>query len=49
LKGNWSTGDFIASYIGIPIFIMPIIVWKLWHKTKVSTYLSLQAEFANTT
>lgn len=34
LKGNWSTSNFIASYIGIPIFIVPIIVWKLWHKTK---------------
>lgn len=36
LKGNWSTADFFASYIGIPIFIVPIIVWKLVHKTKVS-------------
>lgn len=35
LKGNWSTSDFIASYVGIPIFIVPIIGWKLWHKTKV--------------
>lgn len=34
LKGNWSTSDFIASYIGIPIFIVPIVVWKLVHKTK---------------
>ncbi|KAH7344238.1 amino acid permease-like protein [Pyrenochaeta sp. MPI-SDFR-AT-0127] len=34
LKGNWSTADFIASYIGIPIFIVPIIIWKLVHKTK---------------
>ncbi|GIZ37387.1 hypothetical protein CKM354_000083400 [Cercospora kikuchii] len=34
LKGNWSTADFFASYIGIPIFIVPIIVWKLVHKTK---------------
>ncbi|KAH7050039.1 amino acid transporter [Macrophomina phaseolina] len=34
LKGNWSTSDFIASYIGIPIFIIPIIVWKLAYKTK---------------
>lgn len=35
LKGNWSTADFIASYIGIPIFIVPIIAWKLVYKTKV--------------
>ncbi|PSR90305.1 amino acid permease [Coniella lustricola] len=34
LKGNWSTSSFIASYIGIPIFIVPIIVWKLVYKTK---------------
>lgn len=36
LKGNWSTSDFIASYIGIPIFIVPIILWKLFYRTKVS-------------
>ncbi|KAF4998664.1 hypothetical protein FGRMN_2990 [Fusarium graminum] len=35
LKGNWSTPDFIASYIGIPIFIVPIIVWKLVNRTKL--------------
>ncbi|EPS34709.1 hypothetical protein PDE_09673 [Penicillium oxalicum 114-2] len=34
LKGNWSTSDFVASYIGIPIFIVPIIGWKLWHRTQ---------------
>ncbi|CZT19648.1 probable general amino acid permease [Ramularia collo-cygni] len=34
LKGNWSTSDFIASYVGIPIFIVPIIVWKVWKRTK---------------
>ena len=37
LKGHWNTSDFIASYIGIPIFIVPIVIWKLWHRTKVST------------
>ena len=36
LKGEWSTSDFFASYIGIPIFIIPIIIWKLVHRTKVS-------------
>lgn len=36
LKGNWSASSFVASYVGIPIFIIPIIVWKLWYKTKVS-------------
>ncbi|KAB8068757.1 amino acid permease/ SLC12A domain-containing protein [Aspergillus leporis] len=34
LKGNWSSSDFVASYIGIPIFIAPIIGWKLFHRTK---------------
>ena len=35
LKGNWNTSNFVASYIGIPIFIVPILGWKLWHRTKV--------------
>lgn len=39
LKGNWSISDFVASYVGIPIFIVPMIVWKLWHRTKVSLSL----------
>ncbi|KAK2031388.1 amino acid permease [Colletotrichum zoysiae] len=34
LAGNWSTANFVASYIGIPIFIVPIVAWKLYHKTK---------------
>ncbi|KAF2847087.1 amino acid permease-like protein [Plenodomus tracheiphilus IPT5] len=34
LKGNWNTADFVASYVGIPIFIIPIIIWKLVKKTK---------------
>ncbi|KAK9783660.1 putative Amino acid permease [Seiridium cardinale] len=34
LDGNWVTADFIASYIGIPIFIIPIIAWKLFKKSK---------------
>ncbi|KAJ5637205.1 hypothetical protein N7490_007084 [Penicillium lividum] len=34
LKGHWNTSSFVASYIGIPIFIVPIIAWKLWHRTK---------------
>ena len=40
LKGNWNTSSFVASYVGIPIFIVPIIGWKLWHGTKVNTKLS---------
>ncbi|OQD74318.1 hypothetical protein PENDEC_c011G03061 [Penicillium decumbens] len=34
LKGNWNTSSFVASYIGIPIFIVPILGWKLWYNTK---------------
>ncbi|KAF9893709.1 hypothetical protein FE257_009877 [Aspergillus nanangensis] len=34
LKGNWNSSDFVASYIGIPIFIVPIIGWKIYHSTK---------------
>ncbi|KAL6704371.1 hypothetical protein ACN47E_008327 [Coniothyrium glycines] len=34
LKGEWSTADFIASYIGIPIFVVPIVIWKSAYKTK---------------
>ncbi|GLA00020.1 hypothetical protein AnigIFM60653_007087 [Aspergillus niger] len=34
LKGNWSTSDFFASYVGIPIFIVPIILWKVFKRTK---------------
>lgn len=36
LKGNWSAPDFIAAYIGVPIFILPIVAWKLIYKTKVN-------------
>lgn len=36
LKGRWNTSTFIASYIGIPIFIVPIIAWKLIYQTKAS-------------
>ncbi|KAH8169433.1 amino acid permease domain-containing protein [Sarocladium implicatum] len=34
LKGNWNTSDFISTYVGIPIFILPIVGWKLVHRTK---------------
>lgn len=34
LKGNWSASDFIASYIGIAIYIVPFVVWKVVKKTK---------------
>jgi hypothetical protein len=35
LRGNWSASTFVAAYIGIPIFIVPIIVWKVLYRTKV--------------
>lgn len=38
LNGNWNASDFVASYIGIPIFIVPILGWKLWYRTKVSLF-----------
>uniref|UniRef100_A0A093XIP2 Proline-specific permease n=1 Tax=Talaromyces marneffei PM1 TaxID=1077442 RepID=A0A093XIP2_TALMA len=41
LKGNWSTSRFLASYIGIPIFIVPIIVWKLVNRTSLPALLPL--------
>jgi len=34
LKGNWSVSSFIASYIGIAIYIVPFVLWKLVKKTK---------------
>ncbi|KAI1630166.1 putative amino acid permease [Exophiala viscosa] len=34
LKGNWSAKTFVANYISIPIFIIPIIVWKVIHRTE---------------
>ncbi|RDW58187.1 hypothetical protein BP6252_13598 [Coleophoma cylindrospora] len=34
LKGNWSASNFIANYIGIPIYIVPFVLWKVFKKTK---------------
>ncbi|KAI5478989.1 hypothetical protein MNV49_004393 [Pseudohyphozyma bogoriensis] len=34
LKGNWSTANFFASYVGILIFIVPAVGWKLIKKSK---------------
>ncbi|KAH8656086.1 amino acid permease/ SLC12A domain-containing protein [Tricladium varicosporioides] len=34
LKGNWSAANFVASYIGIAIYIVPFVLWKLLKKTK---------------
>ncbi|KAH9845679.1 putative general amino acid permease [Teratosphaeria destructans] len=34
VKGHWSAADFVASYVGIPIFIVPIVGYKVVKKTK---------------
>ena len=34
IDGNWSTSDFIASYIGLPIYISFFTFWKVLKKTK---------------
>ncbi|RSH92088.1 hypothetical protein EHS25_008500 [Saitozyma podzolica] len=34
LKGNWSPANFVASYIGIPIFVVPFVLWKLFKRTR---------------
>ncbi|RAL59259.1 hypothetical protein DID88_006973 [Monilinia fructigena] len=36
IKGNWSTANFIASYIGIVIYVAPYIFWKIFKKTKIT-------------
>lgn len=35
LTGNFSASGFLSSYLGIPVFFVPWIGWKLWHKTKL--------------
>ena len=34
LRGHWSTADFIAAYVGIPLFVVPVLVWKWAYGTK---------------
>ncbi|CAD0114980.1 unnamed protein product, partial [Aureobasidium uvarum] len=36
LKGNWDTGSFFASYIGIAIYIIPYVVWKIVKRTRIA-------------
>lgn len=36
LKGNWSTSDFFASYVGILIYIVPYFIWKFVKKTRIA-------------
>ncbi|SNX84901.1 probable general amino acid permease [Melanopsichium pennsylvanicum] len=35
LNGNFTASGFLTNYLGIPVFFVPWIGWKLWHKTKV--------------
>lgn len=35
LNGNFTASGFLTSYLGIPVFFLPWIGWKLWHRTKV--------------
>ncbi|WVQ84525.1 hypothetical protein IAT38_006679 [Cryptococcus sp. DSM 104549] len=34
LKGNWNASNFIANYIGIAIYIVPFVLWKIFKRTK---------------
>ncbi|GAA5945966.1 hypothetical protein JCM10213_006207 [Rhodosporidiobolus nylandii] len=34
LRGQWDANNFIASYIGIILFIVPLLLWKLFAKSK---------------
>lgn len=47
LEGNWSAADFVASYVGIPIFLVPIAVWKVWHGTKVCLFFFFFSKSVN--
>lgn len=31
-KGNWSIDDFITAYIGIPIYIVLYLFWKVFKR-----------------
>lgn len=35
LNGNFTASGFLTNYLGIPVFFVPWIGWKVWHKTKV--------------
>ncbi|SJX63585.1 probable general amino acid permease [Sporisorium reilianum f. sp. reilianum] len=35
LNGNFTASGFLTNYLGIPVFFVPWLGWKLWHKTKV--------------
>ncbi|EPQ25903.1 uncharacterized protein PFL1_06576 [Pseudozyma flocculosa PF-1] len=35
LNGNFTATSFLTSYLGIPLFFVPWIGYKLWYKTKM--------------
>ncbi|ODN72883.1 hypothetical protein L202_08306 [Cryptococcus amylolentus CBS 6039] len=35
MKGNWNASDFVADYISIPLFFIPIAGWKIYKRTKM--------------
>ncbi|EHY55729.1 hypothetical protein HRR83_007947 [Exophiala dermatitidis] len=34
IRGNWATYDFVTAYIGIPIFVVFYLFWKIVKRTK---------------
>lgn len=34
LKGNFTASGFLTSYLGIPVFVLPYLGWKLYHRSK---------------
>ncbi|KIW19035.1 hypothetical protein PV08_03325 [Exophiala spinifera] len=34
-KGNWSTSNFVSSYLDIPLVITAFVLWKLVKRTKI--------------
>ncbi|ODO08463.1 hypothetical protein L198_00193 [Cryptococcus wingfieldii CBS 7118] len=34
LKGNWNASDFVANYISLPLYFIPMGCWKIFKKTK---------------
>lgn len=47
--GNWSTSDFIAAYIGLPIYICLFAFWKIFKRTKLVRASSADLSFAGQT
>lgn len=47
--GNWSTSDFIAAYIGLPIYIFLFAFWKIFKRTKLVRASSADLSFPGQT